>query len=64
MSFDTDPEEDKRYLLYHPDSDSLFEVLSWAEAKPCLAYGCDDVTDDPKWEAQLKKEQKERKNGN
>jgi hypothetical protein len=61
MSFDV-PDEDKyqRFLLNHPESDSLFEVFSMAEAKPMMNDGCDDVTDEKKWEELFKKEKTEK----
>jgi hypothetical protein len=52
--------EDKRYLLNHSESDSLFEVFIGSEARTCLINGCDDVTDEPRWEELFKKEQLEK----
>lgn len=42
--------ENKRYLLYHDGSDSLFEVINAKEVRSCVDNGCDDVTGNEVWE--------------
>lgn len=59
MSFDTDPRDKyQRFLLYHAESDSLFEVFSRAELEYTLDSEalCEDVTGDEKLEERFKKE--------
>lgn len=44
-----------RKLLKHDESDSVFEVFTDADFEEALAQGCDDVTDEPMWEARFAK---------
>lgn len=45
-----------RHLLYHAESDSLFETFTSKEFKKCMDYGCDDHTNESQWEERYKKE--------
>jgi len=62
MSFDIDPKEHhRRYLLSHPESESLFEVFSQNEAEHAMLQGpCDDVTGDVYFENLFKAESLEK----
>lgn len=44
-----------RYLLLHPESNSLFETDKERTRKQSLADGCEDVTGNPKYEAMFAK---------
>lgn len=47
--------KDKRFLLVHQESDSLFEVFNEEEARKFLNQGpCDDVTGVKEWEEQFR----------
>jgi hypothetical protein len=39
-----------RRLVFHPESDSLFEIKTEIEWESCAEQGCDDVTDDETFE--------------
>lgn len=59
MSFDQEPE--RRYLIYHAESDCIFETYDGSQvAKMLREDGCDDVTDIPKFEERFKNEQKQK----
>jgi hypothetical protein len=53
MSFDMEPEI--RHLLYHPESESLFEVFHEGQFEEALANLCEDVTGMDKFEERFKK---------
>lgn len=59
MSFDIDPKDKyQRILMYHAESDCLYEVFSIAEMENAInADGMSiDVTDEEKAEARFKQE--------
>lgn len=39
-----------RHLVYHPESDSLFEIGTDFEMQACAENGCEDVTGDEDFE--------------
>lgn len=47
--FDEEPEA-QRTLLWHAESECVFESVNATEIAECLGYGCDDVTGDPHFE--------------
>lgn len=56
MSFDSEPE--RRHLLYHPESDYLFEEYNIGRAEECLDCGeVEDVTDIEEFEIRWKSQQ-------
>ncbi len=60
MSFDQEPE--RRYLIHHAESDSIFESYNGSEVAQFLDSGmCDDVTDIPEFEERFKNEQNEKR---
>ena len=60
MSFDQ--ESEIRYLIYHAESESLFETYNGSEVAKMLSEdGCDDVTDIPEFEERFKNEQDEKR---
>lgn len=58
MSFDIDPQDrTERFLLFHPESDSLFEVKTRAEYDQCMFHSdgmVQDVTDIAEFEQKFK----------
>lgn len=47
----------QRFLVYHPESDCLFEVPNSAELDQALLFGeCNEVTDIPEFEERFAKE--------
>lgn len=58
MSYDTDPkDEQQRFLLYHPESDRLFEVDSYNLFERYVDEdGCINVTNEEKAESRFKEE--------
>jgi len=60
MSFDQEPEI--RYLIYHSESECLFETYNGSEVMKMLSEdGCADVTDIPEFEERFKNEQDEKR---
>jgi hypothetical protein len=48
------PEEtprEGRWLLWHPESETIFEEFTRAQFELAMQQNCDDVTGDPRWEA-------------
>ena len=63
MSFDIDPDDKhQRILMYHPESDCVYEVFSRAEMYHAInADGMShEVTDEPEFEERFKREQDEK----
>lgn len=46
-----------RRLVYHEDSDSLFEVRTDLEWESCFNNGCDDVTGIEEFETEFREKQ-------
>lgn len=44
----------ERRLVYHPESDCVFETHTDLEWEACAAQGCDDVTGDKYFEEMFK----------
>jgi hypothetical protein len=64
VSFDIDPKDKyQRFLLYHAESDSIFEVFSEAEKDNIIGSEplCMDVTGDIAAEEKFKNEQDEKR---
>lgn len=60
MSFDQEPE--RRHLIYHAESDCIFESYNGSEVAKVLSEdGCSDVTDIPEFEERFKNEQDEKR---
>jgi hypothetical protein len=60
MSFDQEPEI--RYLLYHAESDCVFETYNGSDVRQSVDSGeCADVTDLPDFEERFKREQDEKR---
>lgn len=47
-----------RWLLWHAESESLFETKKFAAAKQCVEQGCDDVTGNPEFERRFNRKGK------